>query len=90
MSDVIPFSTTIRTLDNGLGVIVMPMPTDGLAAFWTIVRTGSRDEYGGRLMEDEASVPFGLVFDPEEMAAALHIPLEAVTVEANTFGGSFT
>jgi zinc protease len=45
VSDVIPFPTTIRTLDNGLNVIVMPMPTDGLAAFWTVVRTGSRDEY---------------------------------------------
>jgi zinc protease len=45
VSDIIPFSTTVRTLDNGLVVIVMPMPTDGLAAFWTVVRTGSRDEY---------------------------------------------
>ena len=23
----------------------MPMPSDGLVAFWSIVRTGSRDEY---------------------------------------------
>jgi zinc protease len=45
VSDIIPFETTIRTLDNGLVAIVMPMPSDGLAAFWSIVRTGSRDEY---------------------------------------------
>ncbi|MGH9362099.1 MAG: M16 family metallopeptidase, partial [Thermoanaerobaculia bacterium] len=33
-----------ETLDNGLKVIVVPMPADGLAAYWSIVRTGSRDE----------------------------------------------
>jgi len=45
VNDIIPFSTTTNTLPNGLEVIVMPMPSDGLIAFWSIVRTGSRDEY---------------------------------------------
>jgi len=45
VNDIIPFPTTTKTLDNGLEVIVMPMPSDGLVAFWSIVRTGSRDEY---------------------------------------------
>jgi zinc protease len=30
---------------SGLTAIVVPMPASGLAAYWTIVRTGSRDEY---------------------------------------------
>ena len=42
---IIPFPTTTRTLANGLEVIVMPMPSSGLVAYWSIVRTGSRDEY---------------------------------------------
>ena len=42
---IIPFPTETRTLANGLKVIVMPMPSDGLVAYWTVVRTGSRDEY---------------------------------------------
>lgn len=42
-------------------------------------------DYGGRLL-DEESVPFGLIFDPGEMKQAMQIPLEAVNVEANTFG----
>jgi len=42
---IIPFPTETRTLPNGLNVIVVPMPSDGLAAYWSIVRTGSRDEY---------------------------------------------
>ena len=42
---IIPFPTETRTLPNGLTVIVVPMPSDGLAAYWTVVRTGSRDEY---------------------------------------------
>src|SRR5262252_2448923 len=45
VNDIIHFPTTTKTLPNGLEVIVMPMPSDGLVAFWSIVRTGSRDEY---------------------------------------------
>jgi hypothetical protein len=45
-------------------------------------------DYGGRLM-DTTSVPFGLIFDPGEMTQALHIPLDAVAVERNTFGAEF-
>lgn len=45
-------------------------------------------DYGGRLLEPD-SVPFGLIFDPGEMERALQIPLEAVTIEANTFGAGF-
>jgi zinc protease len=42
---IIPYPTTTRVLANGLTVIIVPMPSDGLVAYWTIVRTGSRDEY---------------------------------------------
>jgi zinc protease len=45
VNGIIPFPTHEHTLENGLKVIVMPMPSDGLIAFWSIVRTGSRDEY---------------------------------------------
>ncbi len=45
MTPIIPFPTETRTLPNGLTVIVVPMPSDGLVAYWSIVRTGSRDEY---------------------------------------------
>ncbi len=45
-------------------------------------------DYGGRLMA-EGSDPFGLIFDPAEMASALELPLESVEVTANTFGDSY-
>ncbi|GAA3629873.1 hypothetical protein GCM10022200_10750 [Microbacterium awajiense] len=45
-------------------------------------------DYGGRLGYDE-SEPFGLVFDPGEMAQALRIPVDAVEVVHNTFGAGF-
>ena len=45
VTGILPYPTEVRTLDNGLKVIVMPMPSDGLIAYWSIVRTGSRDEY---------------------------------------------
>jgi zinc protease len=42
---ILPFPTETRTFANGLTAIVVPMPSDGLVAYWSIVRTGSRDEY---------------------------------------------
>jgi zinc protease len=42
---ILPYPTESRTLPNGLRTIVVPMPSDGLVAYWSIVRTGSRDEY---------------------------------------------
>ncbi|HEU4617119.1 MAG TPA: pitrilysin family protein [Gammaproteobacteria bacterium] len=42
---IIPYPADVTVLDNGLKVILMPMPSNGLVAYWTIVRTGSRDEY---------------------------------------------
>ena len=39
-----PYDTRVETLDNGLSVILVPMSSGGLAAYWSIVRTGSRDE----------------------------------------------
>jgi zinc protease len=41
---VFPYPTHFATLDNGLKVILVPMPSEGLVAYWSIVRTGSRDE----------------------------------------------
>jgi zinc protease len=45
VTPIIPYATETRTLPNGLTAIVVPMPSDGLVAYWSIVRTGSRDEY---------------------------------------------
>ncbi len=45
-------------------------------------------DYGGRVM-DQDSEPFGLIFDPGEMTQALAMPLDAVTVERNTFGAGY-
>ena len=45
VTPIIPFPTETQTLPNGLTTVVVPMPTDGLVAYWSIVRTGSRDEY---------------------------------------------
>jgi zinc protease len=43
-SSVFPYPAHVTKLDNGLKVIIVPMPSEGLVAFWSIVRTGSRDE----------------------------------------------
>ncbi len=39
-----PFPRQIDTLANGLRVILIPMESRGLVAYYSIVRTGSRDE----------------------------------------------
>jgi zinc protease len=41
---VFPYAVHQRTLANGLKVIVVPMESDGLVSYWSVVRTGSRDE----------------------------------------------
>ncbi|TNF36783.1 MAG: insulinase family protein, partial [Deltaproteobacteria bacterium] len=41
---VFPFGVKRFTLGNGLRVLMIPMPSDGLVSYWSIVRTGSRDE----------------------------------------------
>jgi zinc protease len=42
---IFPYPIHTRALDNGLQVVVVPMQSNGLVAFWSVVRTGSRDEY---------------------------------------------
>ena len=45
MKPIFPYDVRVETLDNGLRAIVVPMSSEGLVSYWTIVRTGSRDEY---------------------------------------------
>ena len=42
---IFPYETHIEKLANGLQVVLVPMSSNGLVAYWTIVRTGARDEY---------------------------------------------
>ncbi len=42
---IFPYEAHVEKLDNGLTAILVPMEAGGLLAYWTIVRTGSRDEY---------------------------------------------
>lgn len=44
-------------------------------------------DYGGELQQD--TKPFSLVFDPGEMAQALRLPLEDVSLCASSFGAGF-
>ena len=39
-----PYAYQLHTLDNGLKVYLIPMPSQGLVAYYSVVRTGSRDE----------------------------------------------
>ena len=41
---VFPYKYEVQTLDNGLKTILMPMPGSGLVSYYSVVRTGSRDE----------------------------------------------
>jgi zinc protease len=41
---VFPYPVHKHELDNGLKVLFIPMPSNGLSAYWSVVRTGSRDE----------------------------------------------
>lgn len=41
---VFPYPVERASLPNGLKVLMIPMPSDGLVSYWSVVRTGSRDE----------------------------------------------
>ncbi len=41
---VFPYRYQTESLPNGLRVIFVPMPSGGLVSYWSVVRTGSRDE----------------------------------------------
>ena len=41
---IFPYPYDVQTLDNGLKTILIPMPGSGLVAYYSVVRTGSRDE----------------------------------------------
>jgi zinc protease len=42
---IFPYAYTREVLPNGLTVYVIPMESPGLVAYYSVVRTGSRDEY---------------------------------------------
>jgi zinc protease len=42
--DIFPFKVHETKLDNGLQVVVIPYDSPGTVAYYTVVRTGSRDE----------------------------------------------
>jgi zinc protease len=41
---IFPYKYDVETLPNGLKVIMIPMESPGLVAYYSVVRTGSRDE----------------------------------------------
>ena len=42
---IFPYEYTTNVLDNGLTVILIPMSSNGLVSYYSVVRTGSRDEW---------------------------------------------
>ena len=42
---IFPFDYKTFTLENGLKVFVIPTPAQGLVSYYSVVRTGSRDEF---------------------------------------------
>ncbi len=42
---IFPYDVHAEKLSNGLQVILVPMSSGGLVAYWSVVRTGARDEY---------------------------------------------
>lgn len=42
---IFPYDYTVTQLENGLKVILIPMDNPGVVAYYSVVRTGSRDEW---------------------------------------------
>src|SRR5690606_10935422 len=70
VNGIIPYPTHVATLDNGLKIIMMPMPANGIATWWSIVRTGSRDEY------EEGRTGFAHFFEHMMFRGTEHYPAD--------------
>jgi zinc protease len=42
---IFPFESEKYVLDNGLTVFIIPTPAEGIVSYYSVVRTGSRDEF---------------------------------------------
>lgn len=42
---IFPYKYNVETLENGLKVITIPMESNGIVAYYSVTRTGSRDEW---------------------------------------------
>ena len=42
---VFPYDYEVKSLENGLQYVLIPMESPGLVSYFSVVRTGSRDEY---------------------------------------------
>src|SRR5512139_3035315 len=43
-SDVFPYAYKVETLDNGLKVVSIPLANPNIISYYTVVRSGSRNE----------------------------------------------
>ena len=43
-AQILPHPPQVETLDNGLKIVTLPWDSKGIVAYYTVVRTGSRDE----------------------------------------------
>ena len=68
-----PYASHVETLDNGLKIIIVPMKSGGLVAYWSVVRTGSRDEFEpvGPLPASDGRVPAEGFFSGPEVGEPL-------------------
>jgi zinc protease len=84
---IIPFPVETAKFDNGLRLIVVPMPSNGLVSFWSIVRTGSRDEFEPR------RTGFAHFFEHMMFRGTDRFPPEAyqrILIELGADGNAFT
>ena len=77
---LITFPTHVETLDNGLKTIIISMPGSGLVGYWSIVRTGSRDEF------EPGHTGFAHFFEHMMFRGTERFPADAYNQAANAIG----
>lgn len=82
VADVFPYEVQRETLDNGLTVLMVPMPSEGLVSYWSIVRTGARDEV------EEGVTGFAHFFEHMMFKGSKNFPGDAFDQIVNSIGAS--
>jgi zinc protease len=79
---ILPYPIFQKRLENGLNVVTVPYPSPGVAAFYIIVRAGSRDEI------EEGKTGFAHFFEHMMFRGTKRFPKEAYSAALKSTGAS--
>lgn len=80
LAQILPEKPEVKTFDNGLTVVTLPWNSPGMVAYYSLVRTGSRDE------TDAGHTGFAHLFEHMMFRGTKRFPKERYEAKIQEFG----